>query len=197
MADYIFVTRNMDQLTERGVEMLFHPTTHDFNSYSILQAAQKSPKIPVFYDANGGHGQELHHAALENDNLEAFILGHFFDDLEARLEPPSVNSEITDGKLIVNVCFEDGQKAESGRIWWLYDRGPEGSAAYLWKRIEDDHFLDMKFDADNNIWTAEIDLDKNVTSHIDFFSNHRKTISYKNKELKTYISCPYTRVVLK
>ncbi|MHC5191375.1 MAG: carboxylesterase family protein [Planctomycetota bacterium] len=196
MADYIFVTRNMDQLTERGVEMLFHPTTHDFNSYSILQAAQNFPKIPVFYDANGGHGQELHHAAQEHDNLEAFILGHFFDDVEPMLKPPSVNSELTDGKLIVNVCFEDGQKAESGRIWWLYDRGPEASAAFLWQRIGKDDWSDMKFDEEKKVWTAEIRLDKNAKSHIDFFSNHRKTISYKNKELKTYISCPYTRVVL-
>jgi hypothetical protein len=177
--------------------MLFHPTTHDFNAYSIAWGAQRFPKIPNYYEPNGGHGQEPHHAAQPEQNLPAFILGHFFDDVEPMLKPPSVNSELTDGKLIVTVCFEDGQKAESGRIWWLYDRGPEGSAAYLWKRIEDDHFLDMKFDADNNIWTAEIDLDKNVTSHIDFFSNHRKTISYKNKEFKTYISCPYTRVVLK
>ncbi len=196
MADYIFVTRNMDQLRERGVEMLFDPTTHDFNSYSILQAAQNFPRIPTYYQPNGGHGQELHHATQENDNLPAFILGHFFEDLEPMLEPPSISHEISDDKLLVTVRFEDGPKAESGRIWWIYDRGPEASAAFLWQRIGKDDWSDMKFDAEKEAWTAEIKIDENAASHIDFFSNHGRVVRNKSRSFKTCLSSPYTRVDL-
>ena len=196
MADYIFVTRNMDQLKERGVEMLFQPTTHDFNSYSILLAAQNFPKIPTYYDPNGGHGQELHHAAQENDILPAFILGHFFDDMEPALEPPSISHEISGNKLLVTVRFEEGPQAESGRIWWMYDRGPEASAAFLWQRIGKDDWSDMKFDEEKKVWTAEIRLDKNAKSHIDFFSNHGRIVKNKSRSFRTYISSPYTRLYL-
>jgi hypothetical protein len=196
MADYIFVTRNMDQLKERGVDMLFHPTTHDFNSYSILLAAQNFPKIPTYYEPNGGHDQEPHHEIQENENLQAFILGHFFDDMEPSLEPPSISHEISGDRLIVTVRFEDGPKAESGRIWWMYDRGPEASAAFLWQRIGKDDWSDMTFDAEKEEWTAEIKIDKNAKSHIDFFSNHGRVVKNKSRSFNTYLSSPYTRVYL-
>jgi hypothetical protein len=42
--------------------------------------------------------------------------------------------------------------------------------------------------------TIDLGFDAN---QIDFFSNHRKTISYKSRKYPTYISSPYTRVTLK
>ncbi|MCP4512454.1 MAG: hypothetical protein GY826_39335 [Fuerstiella sp.] len=53
----------------------------------------------------------------------------------------------------------------------------------------------MKWDDAEKAWTAEIELKKRA-SHIDFFSNHRKTITYKSVEYPTYISSPYTRMRL-
>ena len=41
----------------------------------------------------------------------------------------------------------------------------------------------------------EMELDPEA-SHIDFFSNHRKTIRHGSVSYATYISSPYTRVEL-
>ena len=112
------------------------------------------------------------------------------------LEPPSVSHEISGDKILVTVRFEDGPKAESGRIWWMYDRGPEASAAFLWQRIGKDDWSDMKFDEEKKVWTAEIRLDKNAKSHIDFFSNHGRVVENKSRSFKTCISSPYTRLHL-
>ena len=54
----------------------------------------------------------------------------------------------------------------------------------------------MKYDSDKKAWTVKIDL-KADASQIDFFSNHRKTISHKFRKYPTYISSPYTRLTLK
>ena len=94
------------------------------------------------------------------------------------------------------VTFKPGNKSESGRIFWIYDRGPDGSAAYLEDMIPRDNWKDMKYDPDKKAWTVTIDL-KADASQIDFFSNHRKTISHKFRKYPTYISSPYTRVTLK
>jgi hypothetical protein len=96
---------------------------------------------------------------------------------------------------MVTVQFKPGSKAESGRIWWMYNRGPDGSHAYIRDLFPDDQWQDMKYDAGNKVWTAHIDIETEA-SHIDFFSNHRKTIQYKSKDYPTYISSPYTRVRL-
>lgn len=109
------------------------------------------------------------------------------------LESPSVDYKVKGKKLLVAVKFKPGSKAESGRIWWMYDRGPDGSAAYIRELLPDDQWKEMKYDARKNVWTVEIDLKANA-SHIDFISNHRKTIQYKSKDYPTYISSPYTRV---
>ena len=95
------------------------------------------------------------------------------------------------------VTAHEGQiqtaKAESGRIWWMYDRGPDGSADYIRELFPDDQFKQMKYNAQKNVWTVEIGLEAN-DSNIDFFSNHRKTIHYKSKDYPAYISSPYTRL---
>lgn len=194
-ADDVFVSRNLRQLAERGVDLLFHPTTHDFNAFDILWGARNYPQIPVYYKPNGGHGQKPHHASERDENVPGFILTHFFDGIEPMLRPPSVSHEVAGNKLLVTVRFKTGSQAESGRIWWMYDRGPEGSAAYLWQPIPEDQWKDMEFDSEKGVWTAEIELDANA-SHIDFFSNHGKTLHYNSRDYRTYLSSPYTRVYL-
>lgn len=77
----------------------------------------------------------------------------------------------------------------------MADRGPEGSAAYLRQPIPEDQWKDMEFDSEKKVWTAEIELDANA-SHIDFFSNNGKTLHYKTRDYRTYISSPYMRVYL-
>ena len=78
----------------------------------------------------------------------------------------------------------------------IFDRGPDGSAAYLDDMIPRENWKDMKYDADKKAWVVAIELDPDA-GQIDLFSNHRKTITYKFRKYPTYISSPYTRVTLK
>ena len=105
--------------------------------------------------------------------------------------PPPSSHEVTGGELRVSVTFDSGPEAESGRIWWMYDRHPGGSAPFLWERIPDDQWMDMTFDAQEGAWTAAIPLDPTASS-IEFFSNHGLVVD----GFQTYLSSPYTRAEL-
>ena len=195
LADDIFISRNLDALKARNVDLYFHPGTHDFVAFDVSWGGTHYPQIPIYLKANSGHGQNQGHPACEKDeqNKAAFLLQHFFEGLEPMLKSPSVDYKVKGGKLLVAMKFDPGSKAESGRIWWMYDRGPDGSDAYIRQLFGDDQWKDMICDPAKNVWAVEIELEANA-SHIDFFSNHRKTIQYKSKDYPTYISSPYTRV---
>jgi hypothetical protein len=94
-------------------------------------------------------------------------------------------------KLKIHVRFENGPQAESGRIWWMYDRAPAGSAPFLHVPISEDQWADMERDPKTGAWTATIPLQEGA-SRVDFFSNHGKVVNgYQH-----YLSSPYTRVEL-
>jgi hypothetical protein len=123
------------------------------------------------------------------------MLKHFFPD-ETKgdlLAPPQVKSQRKDKTLNVNVSFDPGSGEESGRIWWIFDRAPDGSPNYISEMIPDNQTMEMK--RQGNQWTATIKLDPKA-KRIDFFSNHRKTLRYKESPYRTYMSSPYTRVIL-
>jgi len=197
LADHVFICRNLEKLRARGVDICFHPGTHDFVAFDVPWGGRKYPQIPVYLRANSGHGKRKGHPAAERDeqNKPAFLLHHFFDGVEPMLQTPSVSHEVKDAKLSVRVRFKAGSGEESGRIWWMYDRGPDGSAAYVREMIPDDQSKEMKFDAQEKTWMVGIELEKGA-SHIDFFTNHRKTVTYKARNYRTYISSPYTRVAI-
>ena len=94
-------------------------------------------------------------------------------------------------KLKIHVRFENGPQAESGRIWWMYDRAPAGSAPFLHVPIPEDQWADMEWDPKTGSWTATIPLQE-WASRVDFFSNHGKVVN----EYQQYLSSPYTRVEL-
>ena len=198
VADDIFISRNLQSLDARGVDMLFHPGTHDFSAYDLAWGGAHYPQIPIYLKANSGHGHKKGHPMSEKKvgNKMAFLLHHFFGGKEGLLKPPSVKTAQKGSTLLVTVKFPKGSKAESGRIWWMYDRGPDGSNAYIRDLFPGDQYKEMKFDSKAKDWRAEIDLKPGAT-HIDFFSNHRKTIEYNSMDYPTYISCPYSRVELK
>ena len=197
LADHIFVSRNLEELKARGVDICFHPGTHDFVAFDVSWGGKNYPQIPVYLRVNSGHGKRRRHPAAERDeqNKSAFLLHHFFDGVEPLLEPPSVSYEVRGTKLRVTVQFKPGSGETSGRIWWMYGRGPDGSAAYISEMFPDDQWKEMKHDAQKKHWAVEIELEKGA-SHIDFFSNHGKTLHYKSQSYRTYISSPYTRVAL-
>ena len=183
------VTENWDRLKERGVDMFFQPGSHDYVAYDILWGAQNHPQLPVYYEPNGGHQQKPHSAAAkDNQNLNAFLWNHFFGG-EPLLQPPKSNYKIAKDKLSVSVSFDEGPQPINGRIWWIYDRAPAGSAPFLHEQIPADQWMDMERDAKTGAWTAAIPL-KDGFSQIDFFSNHGREIN----GYKQYISSPYTQV---
>jgi len=186
------VTENWDRLMERGVDMLFLPGTHDYVAFDILWGAQNHPQLPVYYEPSGGHKQTPHGAtAKDNQNQYAFLWNHFFGG-EPLLKPPKSNYKVDKDKLRVSVGFNEGPQPISGRIWWIYDRAPAGSAPFLHVKIPEDQWMDMECDASTGAWTAAIPL-KDGFSRIDFFSNH----GLKVNGYKQYLSSPYTRVELR
>ena len=124
----LYVTENWDRLMERGVDILFTPGTHDYVAFDIVWGAQNHPQLPVYYQPNGGHYQTPHVATAEDEqNREAFLWHHFFGG-EPLLKPPKSSHKVDKDKLNVSVSFNEGPQPISGRIWWIYDRAPAGSA---------------------------------------------------------------------
>jgi hypothetical protein len=183
------VTENWEQLMEREVDILFKPGTHDWVAYDVLWGAQNHPQLPVYYEPNGGHEQKPHGAAFkDNQNTEAFLWHHFFGG-ESMLKPPTSSYKVKKNKLTVSVHFNEGSQPKSGRIWWIYDRAPAGSAPFLHVQISEDQWMDMEYDKKTGTWTATIPL-KDGFERIDFFSNHGLEVN----GYKQYLSSPYTRV---
>ncbi len=197
LADDVFITRNLETLRARDVDFLFHPGTHDFVAYDLAWGGEHHPTIPLYLRANSGHGKNVPHPAAERgeQNKAAFLLEHFFDEVDSLLEAPAVESEIDGDTLAVTVRFKAGSGEESGRIWWVFNRSPDGSPGYLSEMIPEENWAEMEYDRARGVWTASIRLGPNA-ERIDFFSNHRKTIRYRGRDYPTYISCPYSRVEL-
>jgi len=94
VSDGVFITRNIDALRARGVDMLFHPGTHDFVAFDLAWGGAHHPTIPIYLRANTGHGKRRGHPRAERDerNKAAFLLAHFFEGVGPLLKPPSERS---------------------------------------------------------------------------------------------------------
>jgi hypothetical protein len=197
ISDQVFISRNLEQLRKRGVKMLFHPGTHDMVAFDMAWGGANHPTIPVYLGANSGHGKRGHPMTeRDQQNKSAFLLSHFFaDEMKGSLlTPPEVNYSM-EGKFIkVMTSFPAASEEENGRIWWIFDRAPDGSPSYLSEMIPDDQSMEMK--REGNHWSVKIKIDPEA-SRIDFFTNHLKTLRHKGIPYKTYLSSPYTRVELK
>lgn len=197
MADHVFISRNLNELKDRGVDLYYHPGTHDFVCFDIVWGGIHYPDIPVYFAANTGHGKKKRHPknAKDESNQAAFLLNHFFDDVDELLESPSIQTNVEGSELFVTIQFPEGSAPESGEIWWMNDRGSDGSGAYLAELIPDENWREMEQSGNSSIWKVQIPVSA-TASHIDVFTNHRKTIQYNGRDYPTYISSPYTRVVL-
>jgi hypothetical protein len=195
LADQLFISRNVDKLKARNAEFLFQPGTHDMVSYDGIWGGMNAPDVPVYNAANSGHGGRGHPGNLKVSNRMPFVLNHFLVAEKPMLEPPVVSTKIRDNTLEVTVTFKPGSEEKSGRAFWIFDRGPDSSPAYLEDLIPEKNWKDMVYDTTQKAWTVKIDLDMKA-SHIDVFSNHQKTLSINGGEYVTAISSPYTRVKL-
>jgi len=197
LADQIFISRNLDQLAERKVDLLFHPGTHDFVAFDLPWGGAHFPQIPVYLQANTGHGYKngLPVGDRRQENLPAFLLDHFFKDMEPMLEAPILTYDLKNASLKVTVKFKAGSGENSGRIFWMFDRAPEGSVAYLEELFPEDQWKEMD-QTPKGEWIAEIQLPEGVRN-IDFFSTHGKLLHRKNRSYQSYLSSPYTRLMLR
>jgi len=187
----VCVAENWDRLMERGVDVLFQPGTHDYVAYDVLWGAQNHPQLPVYYKPSGGHSQTPHVAAAKDEqNRDAFLWHHFFGG-DPLMKPPTSSHKVDKDKLSVSVSFNEGPQPISGRIWWIYDRAPAGSAPFLHVQIPEDQWADMERDPKTGSWTATIPLQEGA-SRVDFFTNH----GHMSNGYQQYLSSPYTRVEL-
>ncbi|MEM7456561.1 MAG: hypothetical protein AAF456_19610 [Planctomycetota bacterium] len=193
-AEAAFISRNMEKLNERGVDLLFHPGTHDFVAYDLAWGGLNHPDIPLYLKANSGHGVRRPHPRSEQNerNKDAFLLSHFLGG-DSLLQPPAVSHVRDDDSIQVSVTFAEGSEEQSGRIFWMIDRPEDGSPGYVTKMIPDDNWTDMTYNEQRLAWEARIPIPSGAGS-VDFFSNHGKLVG--EPALNTYISSPYTRVQL-
>ncbi|MEO0447207.1 MAG: hypothetical protein AAF191_14130, partial [Verrucomicrobiota bacterium] len=191
------VSLNLEKLEARGAEMMFAPGTHDFVAFDMAWGGKHYPSIPLYLTPNSGHGQKKTHPRVDRGqaNKSLFLLRHFFPEKVAPLlVPPKVTADrIGDDRLRVEVTFAAGSGEESGRIWWMFDRPMEGSPGYLRAPFREEHWADMKRSEAGDSWQVEISLEAGA-KRVDFFSNHRKTISYQGRDYRNVLSSPYTRV---
>ncbi len=196
ISDEVFISRNVDQLRKRNVEMLFHPGTHDMVAYDLVWGGIHHPGIPLYLGANTGHGKDGH-PRLERDqqNKAAFLLSHFFPQqtLGKMLIPPQLSVKKLEDSVEVRVRFPKGSDAETGRIWWMENRANDGTPRYLSEPIPAGNSTSMSYKEEGESWVAKIAVGSQVKT-LDVFSNHRKTISFKGVPFRTYLSSPYTRV---
>ena len=197
VAPQVFISQNLGQLKERGVDLLFHPGTHDFVAFDLQWGSSRYPQIPIYLKANTGHGFKKGHPKAEKrqQNLPAFLYAHFLDEVEKPLKSPKIECKKEGNKLLVSVIFAPDQKAETGQLFWMFDRGPDGTSQYITDLFPVENETFMNFDTDANIWRAIIPLAPEA-KHIDLFSTHRKTVSTKKEDLATYLSSPYSRLAL-
>jgi hypothetical protein len=187
---YVHLSETYDALVAGGNEYLFHPGTHDWVAFDMPEGQAAYPQIPVYLRANTGHSQPAHPAAEPSeDNQEVFLRRHFFGVVTPMLETPSTSYTLAGDQLTVAVTFANGPEPASGRMWWLYDRHPGGSGAYLWELIPAGQFADMTFDPVDGVWKATIQIDPRRGS-IDFWSNHGHVVD----GAQTYLSSLYTRL---
>jgi hypothetical protein len=193
--DYVFISKNLEQLEKRKVDLYFHPGTHDFVAFDIPHTGKHYPQIPIYLRVNTGHGKKGgKHFEKGESNKTAFLLNHFFGDRKNLLKAPAVETKKQAGSLLVKVTFPQNSVAEDGRIYWMYDRAMTGSHDYLNEMFPKENTSEMKFDGKS--WTVKVPM-KSGAKSVDFFSNHGKEIKVNGSSSKQYISSPYTRVMLK
>lgn len=107
-----------------------------------------------------------------------------------------MKTTINGQRLDVVVTFPQGARADQSRIFWIFNRGSDGSAAYIRELFPPKQWAIMTAHRPSNTCKATIPL-KPGAHRVDFFSNHRKLIRRAGGRVyPTYISSPYTRVQL-
>ena len=105
------------------------------------------------------------------------------------LETPDISSVVNGDRLDVTVTFPAGGVPEDSRVFWMYDREPDGSSWYLYDLFPDDNWAVMA--GSGSTWSVSIPLEQGRTT-IDLVTTHTVTVD----GFTIPISAPYTRVTL-
>ena len=188
VADDMYVSENWDGLVARGVDIFSLPGSHDWVAYDVPGTSTILPDLRTYIVPNGGHGRPGHPEAPDDNVDAAFFAEHLFG-VDGGLETPGIATTLSGDQLDVTVTFPDGGVPEDSRIFWMYDRGPDGSSWYLYDLFPEENWTTMT--GSGSIWTASIPLDSGHTS-IDLITTHTVTVNGRIIP----ISAPYTRVTL-
>lgn len=188
VADDFYVSENWDALMARGVDIFSLPGSHDWVAYDVPGTATILPQLRTYIVPNGGHNRDGHPAAPDDNVDAAFFAEHLFG-AEGGLEIPDIHTQVNGAHLDVTITFPDGGVPEDSRIFWMYDRQPDGSAWYLYDLFPEDNWSIMT--GSGSTWMASIPLESGRTS-IDLVTTHSVTVDGN----LIPISAPYTRVAL-
>ena len=188
VADDLYVSENWDQLGARGVDIFSLPGSHDWVAYDVPSTSNILPDLRTYIVPNGGHGRPGHPEAPGRDVDAAFFAEQLFGASRG-LETPNISTAVNGTSLEVVVTFPAGGVPEDSRIFWMYDRRPEGSSWYLYELFPEENWAVMT--GEGSVWTSTITLESGRTS-IDLITSHTVTVN----GYIIPISAPYTRVVL-
>ena len=188
VADDLYVSENWDQLAARGVDYFSLPGSHDWVAYDVPDTSIIQPDLRTYILPNGGHDRPGHLEAPDDSVNAAFFAEQLFGAGRG-LETPDITTTVNGASLDVTITFPDGGVPEDSRIFWMYDRGPDGSSWYLYDLFPKDNWATMT--GAGNTWTASISLEFGRMS-IDLVTTHTVTVGGRTIP----ISAPYTRVAL-
>ena len=186
--DDLYVSENWDQLVDRGVEIFSLPGSHDWVAYDVPSTSEILPGLRTYIVPNGGHSRDGHPEAPSNDVNAGFFAEQLFG-ADGGLETPDITSVVNGAWLDVTVTFPGGGVPEDSRVFWMYDREPDGSSWYLYDLFPDDNWAVMA--GGGSTWSVSIPLEQGRTT-IDLVTTHTVTVD----GFTIPISAPYTRVTL-
>jgi len=188
VTDDLYVSENWQQLADRGVEIFSLPGSHDWVAYDVPDTSTILPGLRTYIVPNGGHSRSGHPEAPTNGVNPAFFAEQLFG-AEGGLETPEISAVVNGAELDVTVTFPEGGVPEESRVFWMYDRGPDGSSWYLYDLFPAENWADMV--GSGSTWTFSIQLEPGRTT-IDLITTHTATVDGHTLP----ISAPYTRVTL-
>ncbi len=147
------------------------------------------PDLRQYIRPNAGHGRPGHPQSPADTRADDVFFAHHLFGAAAGLEAPEVTTQIVGSTLNVTVVFPDGGVPEDSRVFWMYDRAPDGSSWYLYDLFPEDNWDTMM--GSGSTRTVSIPLEPGHQA-IDVLTTHTITIDGQSAP----ISAPYTRVQL-
>ena len=156
-------------------------------AYDVPTASQMLPDLRTYIQPNAGHGRAGHLDSPDEAQAKSAFFAQIFAGGDKGLEVPTMITNQDGNTLEVTVTFPEGGEPEDSRIFWMYDRGPDGSNWYLYELFPQDNWSTMT--GNGSTWSASIELEPGHST-IDIITTHTKTVD----ERLVPISAPYTRV---